>query len=268
MAVQLTIPVAATARSTTRPGGAAGAVALEYGRRCWYAMRRWWWAGYWGLRVEGLEHVPRRGPVLLCANHSSHLDAPAILASLPRAVALRTSTAAAKDVFGERPARVLVSRLLTNSLSIQRCPEAKGFARGLRELEAVLRDRRPLILFPEGRRSADGALLPFKPGSAMLALRTGAPIVPVFIRGAGEALPRKHWFPRPADVRVCFGEPIDPRPCRKSVAAGALSKREAYDLLTERLRGEIARLAVNASTSGNTSPCNGCTTGDHWPPTA
>jgi 1-acyl-sn-glycerol-3-phosphate acyltransferase len=218
---------------------------MEYARRFWQATRRWWWSAYWRLEVRGGENVPRRGPVLLCANHTSHLDAPAILASLPRAIALRTSTAAAKDVFGERPGRVFVSRLLTNSLPIQRCPEARGFARGLRELEAVLLNRRPLILFPEGRRSADGSLLPFKPGAAMLALRTGAPIVPVRIDGARKALPRKKWFPRPADVRVCFGEPIDSRPLRKAVAAGALSKREAYDLLTERLKTEVARLAVN-----------------------
>ena len=268
MALQMTIPVAGVARPMARRGHAVGAQPLEYGRRCWYAMRRWWWSGYWKLRVEGLEHVPRRGPVLLCANHASHLDAPAILASLPRALALRTSTAAAKDVFGERPGRALVSRLLTNSLPIQRCAESKGFARGLRELEAVLRDRRPLILFPEGRRSQGGALLPFNPGAAMLALRTGAPIVPVFIEGAREALPRKHRLPRPADVRVFFGEPIDPRPVRRSVVAGALSRRQAYDLLTERLRAEVARLAVNAAASRNTEACNGCTRRAHWPPTA
>ena len=238
MALQLTVP-AGPVNTAAHPT----ALCVEYARRCWYAMRRWWWSGYWKLHVHGLEHVPRRGPVLLCANHTSHLDAPAILAALPRALALRTSTAAAKDVFGERPARVLVSRLLTNSLPIQRCPEAKGFAKGLRELEAVLRDRRPLILFPEGRRSQGGELLTFKPGAAMLALRTGAPIVPVYIDGARKALPRKHWFPRPADVRVTFGEPIDPRAARGSVADGSLSKRRAYDALTEQLRGEIALLA-------------------------
>jgi len=160
------------------------ALLLEYARRFWYAMRRLWWSGYWHLEVEGVEHVPTRGPVLLCANHVSHLDAPAILASLPRAVALRTSTAAAKDVFGDRPARSFVSRLLTNATPIQRCAESKGFARGLRDLESVLEDRRPLILFPEGRRSPDGHMVEFKPGAAMLALRTGSPIVPIHLQSA------------------------------------------------------------------------------------
>ncbi len=216
---------------------------FKYARRFWYAMRRFWWSAYWHLEVEGVEHVPTRGPVLLCANHVSHLDAPAILASLPRTVALRTFTAAAKDVFGDKPARSFLSRLLTNALPIQRCAESKGFARGLRELEAVLEDRRPLILFPEGRRSPDGKLVDFKPGAAMLALRTGTPIVPIHIRGAFKALPRKGKLPRPADVCVRFGEPIDPRPYRRLVGEGRLSKREAYDLLTIRLRDAI--LAMN-----------------------
>jgi 1-acyl-sn-glycerol-3-phosphate acyltransferase len=177
----------------------------------------------------------------------SHLDAPAILASLPRATALRTSTAAAKDVFGDRPGRNFVSRLLTNAMPVQRSAESgNGFARGLRDLEAVLEDRRPLILFPEGRRSPDGQLVEFKPGAAMLAVRTGAPIVPVHIRGAFQALPRKGKLPRPADFRVRFGAPIDSRPYRKLIAEGRLSKREAYDLLTERLKAAISTLSNEA----------------------
>jgi 1-acyl-sn-glycerol-3-phosphate acyltransferase len=217
-----------------------GAAVLEYGRRAWYAMRRFWWSSYWTLTVEGARRVPRRSAVLLCANHTSHLDAPAILAALPRELALRTSTAAAKDVFADYPARKVVSQLLTNALPIGR---GADFSRGLRELEAVLHDRRPLILFPEGRRSQGGELLEFKPGAAMLALRTGTPIVPIHIDGADRSLPRGGHFPRPAAVRVRFGETIDPRPYRKAVSQG-LSKREAYDRLTADLKAAILALAA------------------------
>ena len=242
MSLQLTMPINPITGAAPHACDRATPSAIDYARRCVFAMRRLWWSAYWNLEVKGIENLPRRGPALLCANHVSHLDAPAILASLPRATALRTSTAAARDVWGERPVRDFVSRLLTNAIPIQRCEESKGFARGLRDLEAVLQDRRPLILFPEGRRSPDGRMLEFKPGAAMLALRTGAPIVPVHIKGVFQALPRKGKVPRPANVRVHFGKPIDPRPYRKQIAEGRITKREAYDLMTERLRQAVAAL--------------------------
>ena len=242
MSVELTLNASpAIAGPITAPVSPdVGEALLQYGRRFWYAMRRCWWSSYWRLEVEGAGHVPQRGAVLLCANHASHLDAPAILAALPREVALRASTAAAKDVFADYHWREIVSRVVTNALPIER--EA-GFSRGLRELEAVLHERRPLILFPEGRRSSDGNLVEFKPGAAMLSLRTGTPIVPIHIAGAGDSLPRGGYFPRSGDVRVRFGEPIDPRPYAEAVQAGRMTKRQAYDAITGALRQAITTLA-------------------------
>src|SRR5215213_8227516 len=85
-------------------------------RRFWYSIRRCWWGPYFRLEVSGLENVPAAGAMLLCGNHASHLDAPAILAALPREVALRASTAAAKDVFADYRWREIVSRVVTNAL--------------------------------------------------------------------------------------------------------------------------------------------------------
>ena len=218
----------------------APGAAVEYVRRFWYAMRRCWWSSYWRLDVEGVARVPADRGVLLCGNHTSHLDAPAILAALPRGLALRTSTAAAKDVFGDHKWRSVVSRIIANALPIER---GAGFSRGLRELEAVLRENRPLILFPEGRRSTTGTMFEFKPGAAMLALRTGSPIVPIHLDGPDDSLPRGGHFPRPHDVRVRFGRPIDPAPFAAAVEAGRMTRRDAYDQLNARLRIEIVRLA-------------------------
>ena len=220
-----------------------GESVIGYARRFWYAMRRCWWSSYWRLEVDGAENLPRRDPVLLCGNHTSHLDAPAILAAMPREMALRTSTAAARDVFGDVPWRDVVSRVITNALPIER---GAGFSRGLRELEAVLHERRPLILFPEGRRSVDGQLLEFKPGAAMLALRTKTPIVPIHIEGAGDSLPRGGWFPKPHGVRVRFGPAISPQPYVDAVAAGRMTKRAAYDAITDQLNKAITSLAPAA----------------------
>jgi 1-acyl-sn-glycerol-3-phosphate acyltransferase len=208
-------------------------------RAMWYAGRQIWWHSYWELEVEGAENVPAEGPALLCANHSSHLDAPAILAALSPGIALRTSTAAAKDVFGEQRFKRSVSQITTNAVTIQRKGE---FAGGLRALEQVLRERRPLILFPEGRRSPDGSLLPFKDGAAMLAMRTGAPIIPIHLEGLRESLPRGQHLPLPTDVRVQFGKPIDPSPYQRAVAADQIERREAYELLTREVRRAVEEM--------------------------
>jgi 1-acyl-sn-glycerol-3-phosphate acyltransferase len=208
-------------------------------RLFWYSMRRWWWSAYFRIDVAGVEHVPANGPVLLCGNHGSHLDAPAILAALPRAIALRASTAAAKDVFGDHPARNLVSQLTTRSVAIEREAE---FAKGLRVLEQVLRDGRPLVLFPEGKRSFDSELLPFKSGAAMLAIRTGTPIVPVRLEGVNKALPKGSRLPTAADVSVRFGQPIDPRPFARAIKEGLMTRKQAYAQLTELLRSAIAEM--------------------------
>jgi long-chain acyl-CoA synthetase len=209
-------------------------------RHAWYSMRRCWWKTLWRLQSNGVANVPTDRGVLLCANHASHLDAAAILAALPRDLALRTRTAAAKDVFGDYPARELFSRLTTGAIPLQRSAD---FARGLRTLESVLRDARPLILFPEGRRSPDGKLVEFKPGAAMLALRTGAPIVPVRLSGLRESLPRGAHIPTATDVHVRFGKPISPAPYRRAMDAGEMDRKEAYRRITEELRAAIAAMA-------------------------
>jgi 1-acyl-sn-glycerol-3-phosphate acyltransferase len=216
-------------------------------RRFWYGTRRIWWHSYWHLSVAGVEHVPHRGAMLLCSNHASHLDAPAILAALPVPLALRASTAAAKDVFGNHRARSAVSRVMTNALPLQR---GATFARGLRALEQVLSQRRPLVLFPEGRRSPDGELLAFKNGAAMLSIHTGAPIVPIYIEGVRNSLPRGSHVPLPADVGVRFAAPIDPRPYQRAIAQDTMTRRQAYERMTQQLKSAIQTLAANHPAHG------------------
>lgn len=214
---------------------------FETARLFWYSIRRLWWSAYFRLEVVGLDNLPRGGPMLLCGNHTSHLDAPAVLAALPRDLALCAATAAAGDVFGkgEHPWRNLVSRLTTGSVAIRREAE---FANGLRVLEQVLHDGRPLVLFPEGKRSQGGELLPFKPGAAMLAIRTGAPIVPIHLQGVNKALPKGTSIPTAADVTVRFGEPIDPRPFVDAIVEGRMTRKQAYAAMTAELRSRIERM--------------------------
>jgi 1-acyl-sn-glycerol-3-phosphate acyltransferase len=212
---------------------------FESARKAWYTVRRWWWKGLWNMQVRGLKNLPQSGPFLLCGNHASHLDAPAILAALPVETAMKISTAAAKDVFADYPVRNFFAKLLTNCLPIERNSE---FARGLRTLEEVLKRGDPMILFPEGKRSQDGELLPFNLGAAMLAIRTGTPIVPIYLKGVRTALPRRSLVFSPAYVRVIFGEPIDPKPYQDAIREGRMDRREAYRKMTEELKAAILAL--------------------------
>jgi len=208
-------------------------------RRFWYAARALWWKGYWSMKIDGLENVPREGPMLLCGNHASHLDAPAILAALPLDLSMRAFTAAARDVFYGHPLRNFAGRLATNCLPIERFA---GFSRGLRELEEVLLRGHPLVVFPEGRRSRTGALLKFSDGPAMLSLRTGAPLVPIHLDGMLGALKPGAVWPSPTRVRIRFGRPIDPAPHRPADDARD-ARRTAYQRLTRRLRDAVEALA-------------------------
>ena len=206
-------------------------------RQAWYGMRPIWWRNYWGLRVSGLENLPASGAMIFCAHHTSHLDAAAILAALPKAIALEVTTVAARDVWGGTPLRSLLSRITTNAVEVDRDAD---FAGGVRMLSAVLAENRPIILFPEGRRSLDGELVEFKEGAAMLAVRNGVPIVPIYIDGAHEVMPRGRMWPEMGEICVKFGKSIDPADFERG--RGREARREVYAAMTGELRRRIMAL--------------------------
>jgi 1-acyl-sn-glycerol-3-phosphate acyltransferase len=160
---------------------------------------------YFRLRIVGREHLPEKSPFVLVANHSSHLDAVSLLATLPLAAIDRTFAVAARDYFFSSLWRSLFSSVLLNALPFDR----KGRKRESLELCAdVLRvGGGALIMFPEGSRSPDGRMLPFKRGIGILAAGSDLPVVPAYIGGAHRAWPKGSRFPRPARVVVFLGAP-------------------------------------------------------------
>jgi 1-acyl-sn-glycerol-3-phosphate acyltransferase len=89
--------------------------------------------------------------------------------------------------------------------------ENKNSAAGLlRQVIGFIDDGYSVLIFPEGQRSPDGRLQPLEGGVALIASKTNAPIVPVWIDGTWEAFPLHLAFPRPRKVRVTFGRPIQP----------------------------------------------------------
>jgi 1-acyl-sn-glycerol-3-phosphate acyltransferase len=159
--------------------------------------------------VEGVEYLENvNAPAVFVANHSSHLDAPLIVSSLPRRFADRLAVGAAADYFFDARVRAAATVLFFNAFPVER-----HGSRRLRSLAMeLLDDGWNLLLFPEGTRSEDGWMSAFKPGTAQLCVSKGVPVVPVALRGAYAAMPRGRNWPVPGRPRISvrYGRPLYP----------------------------------------------------------
>ena len=161
------------------------------------------------LAWEGRERVPERGPFIVVANHTSHVDTGVLLAALGP-LAEHTHPTAAADYWFRRPALAWLLHATMGGIPFDR--QRRNVARALALPAQVLRNGHALIFYPEGTRSLDGALHPFRSTVGLLALASAAPIVPVAITGAAQALPKgRTWIAHHA-VSVRFGSPIEIEP--------------------------------------------------------
>ena len=157
------------------------------------------------LAIEGLGLLPSAPPFVIVANHASHLDALILLASLPAVWRNLVYPVAAKDVFFDRQVVAGFSTLFINTLPIWR---TGGRTHDLAQLrEKLTQEGAILILFPEGTRTRNGVMNPFRPGIGRLVAGTRIPVVPCWIRGAARSLPAGGWFPRPVPIVARFGHP-------------------------------------------------------------
>lgn len=162
-----------------------------------YCATRWFCRP---LTVRGRSRVPA-APVVFVANHCSHADTAALLASLPPRVRRDLAPAAAEDYFFTGRIRGLLVRGLTGAF-----PFPRQGAAGLERSWALLRGGCSVLLYPEGTRSRDGSVAGFRCGVSILVQR-GATVVPVGIAGTHAVLPKGRTVPRRAPVAVVFGKP-------------------------------------------------------------
>ncbi len=160
------------------------------------ALLRLWF----GVRVDGLEHVPATGGMVLAANHSTYADPVLLAAFSPR-----------------RPVRFMMLRsywdlrvvgFLTSLFGAFPVNDRGITPETVRRCREVLDAGDVLGIFPEGGRSQDGRLRKPRPGAVVMAMAAGVPIVPVTIRGIFEAWPASRRLPRPGRVTIVFGEPF------------------------------------------------------------
>jgi len=183
---------------------------------------------YVELDVEGLEHVPQEGPVLLVSNHVNLMDPVVLIGALKRPI----SFMAKEEVF----AVPIFGRLLH---ALQIVPVARGSIaarRALQRAEELLLAGRLFCVYPEGTRSRQPGMGLAHNGAALLALRTGAPILPTALMGTHMVLREGSFFPHRGPVSLCIG------PSFSVQQVSGRIERPALEELTERIMRRIAAL--------------------------
>jgi len=172
---------------------------------------------YTRRQVRGREYLDGvAGPAILVANHTSHMDTPTILRSLPRRMRRRTAVCAAADYFYRSRPLALGASLGFGTVPIQR--HGGGIdPTSTAHLDALIADGWTLVMFAEGTRSRDGSVARLRTGAAVLAERHGVPIIPVHVDGTHDAMPVGQGWPKRARARfasrrhpveVRFGRPL------------------------------------------------------------
>ena len=188
------------------------------------------------LQCDGIEHIPIGAPYIIASNHSSHLDTPAIITALG-AESKKLRPLSARDYFYNRRMKAWFVSQCLNALPFDRTDNSLQSLRVARD--ALLRNEN-LLIYPEGTRSVNGKLQPFKPGLGLLAYEAGVPVVPTHVSGTYEALPKGKSLPRKSKVRVVFGEAVAPGFSEDSTMK--TSKREIYRKIADEVRTRIEQL--------------------------
>lgn len=197
---------------------------FEWGARAWsrWILR----ASGCRLEVEGLEHVASDRPQVIVSNHQSWFDVFALALGVPK----RYHFVAKREL--ERIPLFGTAWKAAGHISIDRSDRQSAIRSLARAGEQLRAERSAVVIFPEGTRSPDGALLPFKKGAFMLALTSGVEIVPAAVSGTRAILPKGEWRVRPGRITVRFGPPV---PVPEGREGGA-------DALIREVRGRVADL--------------------------
>jgi 1-acyl-sn-glycerol-3-phosphate acyltransferase len=205
--------------------------------------------------VRGMEHLRlTEAPVIIAANHASHVDTPLLLTTLPVEMRHRTVVAAASDYFFDRTWKSVLWSFALAAIPIERSRVNRRSADTAAEL---LEDGWNLVIFPEGGRSPDGWTQQFRGGAAYLARRTGRPVVPVYLHGTRDLLPRSANVLTGPDGRPAGGSGSEARGRRQfrrspiTVLFGApLTPREGEDArrFAARIEAAVAMLSDEVRT--------------------
>ncbi|KPJ69632.1 hypothetical protein AMJ44_03245 [candidate division WOR-1 bacterium DG_54_3] len=190
---------------------------------------------YCPTKVYGLENLPEKPPYIIAASHGSAMDYVCVAwAMAKRREELYSLTT---KLYYDNPWTRFWIKVAANAIRID---TEEDFSPALSAAAQILRAGKAVYINPEGFRTMDGKLLPFRPGVGVLAVETGVPLVPVYISETWKILPMGRIFPRPHPVSVSFGKPVKMEPYiekKKRVQA-----YDVYKEVTEELKKRIMAL--------------------------
>ncbi len=159
-----------------------------------------------GVKVEpvGLDRLDPSRSYIFMANHVSNIDPPILVSLIPR----RTSVLVKKELF--RIPILGYAMRLGDLVAVDRANRDAAVDSVRRAVE-VMQHGVNMVIFPEGTRSRDGRLLPFKKGPFYLAMDSGIPVVPVSMVNTQQIWPKGHFYIKPLTARIVFHEPIEPK---------------------------------------------------------
>src|SRR5512140_123782 len=173
--------------------------------------------------VSGVDKIEPRKPYIFMANHESFLDGPLVMTHIP---------GSARVILKKSILRIPIvgtAMRFVGFVPVDR-KGAEGGKKSIGRAAALMRERGySYLIFPEGTRSRDGRLGPFRRGGFFLALESGAPIIPITIRGTFALMPKGQWFARKGTVKIAFHDPVPVAAYIPETMAG----------LIERVRNEI-----------------------------
>lgn len=179
-----------------------GDVTWMYNRAMWAALHAVLLAGV-KLEIRGLEHLDQKKSYIFMCNHVSNLDPPIVVPSIPG----RTSILVKKEVF--RIPILSTAMRMASMIPVDR-KNRESAIQSVERAREVMQSGVHMTIFPEGTRSPDGRLMPFKKGPFILAFETGFPVVPMTIFGSETLMPKGKMSVIPGTVTLVFHPPMLP----------------------------------------------------------
>ncbi|OQZ02920.1 MAG: hypothetical protein B6D34_08670 [Candidatus Brocadia sp. UTAMX1] len=181
------------------------------------------------VKIQGIENIPKNEPLIFISNHQSMIDIKLSLAFIPTNFSFIS-----KDTIFRIP---ILGSFMTVSghIPIQRTDDRKAYETLLTAIKK-LSSKKSIVIFPEGTRSEDGKLAPFKRGISLIILKSGKRVMPMAICGSSQLMPKRGWLSHPEKrhIKISFGKPLS--------FDNSRTDREYTIHVTNTLQAEVSRL--------------------------